>query len=73
MNYLNKLTEREKEVLDLLSAGFSTREIAGQLFLSFDTIKTHRRNLIIKLGARNVANLIRIAFEMQMIPPRRVA
>ena len=67
MKTQNCLTNREIEVLDLLSAGYSTPEISGILYLSTETIKTHRRKLIIKLKAKNVANLIRIAFEKEII------
>ena len=61
------LTKRELEVLDLLSAGHSTPEISQLLFLSTETIKTYRKRLIGKLQAKNVANLIRIAFESEII------
>lgn len=67
MKTQNYLTKRELEILNLLSCGHSTPEIANQLFLSTETVKSHRRNLIIKLDAKNVANLIRIAFETGFI------
>ncbi|MDA8692913.1 helix-turn-helix transcriptional regulator [Saprospiraceae bacterium] len=63
----NYLTNRELEVLNLLSSGYSTPEISSNLFLSTETIKTYRRNLIVKLEAKNVAHLIRIAFEKDII------
>jgi len=67
MKAQNYLTNRELEILNLLSLGHSTREIADQLFISSETVKTHRKKLIIKLEAKNVANLIRIAFENKII------
>ena len=67
MTSQNYLTNRELEVLNLVSSGHSTPEISQILFLSTETIKTYRRNLIIKLEARNVAHLIRIAFEKNII------
>jgi len=63
----NYLTNREQEILNLLSCGHSTPEIADILFLSPETVKTHRRNLVIKLNAKNVAHLIRIGFESGVI------
>jgi len=59
----NNLTERELQVLKLLSEEFSTKEIAKNLNLSNSTIESHRRNLLIKMQVRNVAGLIRRSFE----------
>jgi DNA-binding NarL/FixJ family response regulator len=47
------LTEREREVLALLARGATNREIASELYLSFDTIKTHVRKVFAKLGVAN--------------------
>ena len=63
----NHLTKRELQVLDLLSSGYSTPEISRNLFLSPETIKTYRKRLIMKLNAKNVAHLIRIGFENQLL------
>jgi DNA-binding NarL/FixJ family response regulator len=57
------LTPREKELLHLLAEGFSTKEISGKLFISINTIETHRKNMLFKTGLRNVAHLIKWAFE----------
>ncbi|MDD3005164.1 response regulator transcription factor [Flavobacterium sp.] len=46
---LKKLTEREKEILALLSKGYRYKEIASQLFLSTETVRTHVRNIYVKL------------------------
>ncbi len=54
-----KLSSREKEILQLLIAGNSNKQIAQQLFLSELTIKTHRKNLMNKMGAHNLADLLR--------------
>ena len=48
-----KLSEREIEVLRCLSTGMTTKESAQSLYLSFDTVKTHKRNIFRKLDARN--------------------
>jgi len=53
-----KLSKREKEVLELVAQGLTAREIAEALFVSTDTVETHRRNIIQKLGARNIAEAV---------------
>jgi two-component system response regulator DesR len=55
------LTEREREVLDLIAAGSTNREIAGQLYLSPHTVKEHTSALYRKLGARNRAEAVQRA------------
>ena len=57
------LSYREKQVLNLIAYEYSTREIAHQLILSTHTIISHRRNLLEKLGARNIAGMVRKGFE----------
>ena len=71
MKTQNYLTSREFEVLYLLSSGHSTPEIAKELFLSPETVKTYRKNLITKLDAKNVANLIRLAYEYEIITTQK--
>jgi DNA-binding NarL/FixJ family response regulator len=55
------VTEREIEVLKLIAEGLTNVEIAGKLFLSPLTVDRHRKNIIIKLNAKNTASLISIA------------
>ena len=69
---INRLTNRELEVLNLLSYGYTSREMALKLLLSEETIKSHRKNLIIKMDAKNSANLIRLAFEKQLITTEKI-
>jgi two-component system, NarL family, nitrate/nitrite response regulator NarL len=57
------LTKREKEVLLLIANGLTNIEMAERLFLSFDTIKTHRKNLMQKLDIKNTAGLVKYAME----------
>jgi two-component system response regulator NreC len=55
------LTEREREVLQLLSEGLATKEIASQLRVSVKTVETHRRNIMEKLNLHSVAELTKYA------------
>lgn len=59
----NELTQREKEVLELVSYEYSTHEIASQLFLSHHTVLTHRKNMMNKFKVKNTAGLMRKGFE----------
>ncbi|MFD2201252.1 helix-turn-helix transcriptional regulator [Shivajiella indica] len=54
----NKISEREKEVALLLSQGYSTKNISDQLHISFNTVESHRKNLLQKLAAKNTAELV---------------
>lgn len=53
-----QLTKRETEVLQAIVNGHNTNEIASLMFLSTNTIETHRKNLMTKLNARNVAEMV---------------
>lgn len=57
------ISEREKQVLKLIAYEYSTREIATELFVSYDTALSHRKNLLRKMAVKNVAGLVRVAFE----------
>jgi len=56
--HIPSLSRREKDITLLLSKGKSTQEIADELFLSFLTVQTHRRNILQKYKTKNVAELI---------------
>ncbi len=60
---LERLTEREKEVLRLISMEYTNHEIAEQLSVSSRTIDSHRRNLLQKLDVKNTAGLVRFALQ----------
>ncbi|WP_130014246.1 response regulator transcription factor [Serinicoccus sediminis] len=67
------LTAREDEVLDLLAAGRTNTEIAGELYLSLSTVKTHVGAIMAKVGARNRVEVVIWAFESGFVDraPRR--
>ena len=54
----HKLSDREIEVLGLIMLGYTTKEIADKLFISYETVKSHRKNILEKTGAKNTASLI---------------
>ncbi|MCE7041914.1 response regulator transcription factor [Dyadobacter sp. CY312] len=61
------LTSREKEVLELISDGLTNAQIAEKIFVSVNTINTHRQNLLIKFDVSNTAALIKIAVQQRLI------
>jgi DNA-binding NarL/FixJ family response regulator len=61
------LTAREREILKAIGNGDTNQEIADKLFLSIETIKTYRKNLILKLGSKNAVVLVKIAKEQNLI------
>jgi DNA-binding NarL/FixJ family response regulator len=67
---LDQLTDREREVLIEVSRGLSNVEIAERLHMSAATAKTHVSHLFTKLGARDRAQLVVIAYENGLASPR---
>jgi DNA-binding NarL/FixJ family response regulator len=66
---LHGLTDREREVLALVAAGLSNDEIAGKLFVSPLTAKTHVSRIMTKLDARDRAQLVVMAYESGLVTP----
>jgi ATP/maltotriose-dependent transcriptional regulator MalT len=62
------LSEREIEVLTLLASGRTNSEVAGDLFVSVGTVKSHTGNIYRKLGAKNRAEALTRARELDLIP-----
>ena len=61
------LTEREIEILILIAKEFSSQQIADKLFISLNTVETHRKNIFRKLAIKNLAGIIRYALQNKLI------
>lgn len=66
-NRQNGLTAREYEVLKLIVDGLSDRQIAEHLCITIHTVNSYRKSLLKKLGANNVASLVRIAIQQKLV------
>ena len=67
-NYLfPELTRRELEVVKQISEEKNTQEIADALFISYNTVESHRSNILLKVGVKNTAGLMKWAVENEMI------
>ena len=58
-----QLTEREKEILNLIMKGFTNSQIAKNLFISIETVRTHRKHLFAKTATKNTATLINYYYQ----------
>ncbi len=67
------LTDREREILQLVAESHSTKEIAAKLGISVKTVDNHRTNLMRKLNLHDVASLTRYALETGLVEPRKLA
>jgi DNA-binding NarL/FixJ family response regulator len=66
---LDGLTDRELQVLTLLARGWSNKEVADRLYITSATTKSHVSRLLMKLGARDRAQLIVVAYEVGLVSP----
>lgn len=65
-NKVIRLTPREKDILNLIVEELTTHEIAAKLFISVNTVETHRKNLMSKTGAKNGVGLVKFALNNGM-------
>ncbi|NJM12903.1 MAG: response regulator transcription factor [Synechococcaceae cyanobacterium SM1_2_3] len=68
---MESLTLRQREILQLIAEGHSTREIADRLTISIKTVETHRAQIMDRLNIRDVAGLTRFALRAGLIDPER--
>jgi len=68
---LDALTPHQREILQLIAEGRSTKEIAFDLGLSAKTVETHRAQIMERLGIRDVAGLVRYAMRTGLVPPEK--
>jgi DNA-binding NarL/FixJ family response regulator len=66
---LDPLTSREREIVQRIAEGQTTKEIAGHLGLSVKTVESHRINLMRKLDIHETATLVRYAIRRGLTPP----
>lgn len=64
---LDSLSQREREVLKLIAEGNTSKEVAGKLFISVSTVKTHRINIMKKLNVSDMASLIKTAIRKGIV------
>lgn len=68
---LEPLTPRQREILQLIAEGRTSKEIAQEMGLSVKTVETHRANLMQRLDIHDVAGLVRYAIRMGLVTPDR--
>ena len=66
---IDALTPRQREVLQLVAEGHTSKEIAERLGLSFKTVEAHRAQIMERLGLHDVAGLVRFAVRMGLVDP----
>jgi len=59
----SSLTKRETEILKLICQEYTSSEMSEQLFISTNTVETHRKNLLRKVGVKNTAGLVKYALK----------
>jgi len=64
-----QLTQREKEILQLIAREYTNQQIAGKLFIALRTVENHRLSISQKLNSKNTAGLIKTALRMGLIEP----
>jgi DNA-binding CsgD family transcriptional regulator len=72
INQSDEISEREKDVLQLVAMGMTNKEIAEKLFISAHTVITHRKNITAKLGIKTIAGLTVYAVIHKLIIPEEI-
>jgi len=67
ISFIDTITTREFQVLQLLSHDYTSRELAQKLFISVETVNSHRKNLNQKLGVKTTGGLIGKSFELGLL------
>ena len=62
-----QITQRELEILQLIALGLTSQDIATKLFISKNTVETHRKNMLAKLNVNNTAGLLKIAYKKGLV------
>ena len=63
----DQISPREKEIIKLIADQYTTAEIAKELFISKHTVESHRQNILLKLGLKNTAGLVKYAIQKGLI------
>jgi DNA-binding CsgD family transcriptional regulator len=71
-HYHGRLTPREREILKLLAAGYTSKQAAGALGIRIKTVETHRANMNRKLAASNLLELLKAGIKDGAITPSAV-
>lgn len=64
---LINITRREKEIIAAISQGLNSVEISEKFFISIHTVQTHRKNILMKMDARNTAHMVRKSYELGLM------
>lgn len=64
---VQNITSRELEILQLIALGLTSQDISTKLFISKNTVETHRKNLLAKLNVKNTASLLKFAYKKGLV------
>lgn len=64
---VKNITTREMEILQLIALGLTSQDISEKLFISKNTVETHRKNLLAKLNVKNTASLLKFAYKQGLV------
>jgi len=70
---MSKISKRERQVLEHIALGLNTKTIAEKLFISIETVKSHRKKLLVKLEAKNAASLIFLSVKKGIMDPAQLS